>query len=388
MNPQSTPRPRLNAKARTLRDISAYLKKEQKNIGGELAAGVAHDFNNLLTVFHGYTELIQADLPPGSHLHEYLNEMVGAVERAKTLTSQLLNFSSNQHGAPVVIRLGAVLLEFRKMLRRIIPDNIELVIAVGEKDAWVLMHPRRLETVLLNLAFNACEAMPEGGRLALELVEAGSDVQIVVADTGIGMDRAVADQIFEPGFTTKNPARGFGFGLSTCVGIVKQGGGKITVESIPGKGSVFTVLLPQSESPTPGRKRDGVQNARAIFSGTGRKALVVEDDAAVRTAMVTMLRRLGFEVFRAANGDRAQRILEQDGEIPLVITDLVMPLMDGLELVEIIRRRWPKTRVIVTSGYTIESPENIDPTNKYLAFLPKPLSSNALAHKLRELLDI
>jgi len=375
----------------------AQINRLQKmQVFGELAGGVAHDFNNLLTIFHGYTEILQAGTKPGDPHQEYLSEMAHAVERAKALTSQLLNFSSKKPGTLEALRLGAVVMDFYKMLRRIIGENIELVTDIPEKGGWVMADPRQLETVLVNLVVNACQAMPKRGRLSIVVAETvlapgdrrvragwkpGPYVQMTVSDNGIGMNKAFLKRIF---------AQEPGCGLSICSGIVEQSGGKIAAESAPGKGSKFKVFLPRIAPPT----SIGLGNASAVSSknaavsfGKGKKILIVEDDIPVRKTLASLVRGFGCRVFCAANGDEALRILERERKIRLVITDMIMPLMGGIELVELIRYRWPGAKILLTSGYTFELPEIIDPKITSTVFLPKPLSRGVLAAKLRELLD-
>ena len=357
--------------------------------------GVAHDFNNLLSIFHGYTEILQMEIAPGSPLQNHLNEMRAAVERAKTLTSQLLNFSRTTESAPRILRLEGVLLEFRKMMKRLIGENIELVLVMEEECGWVLADPRQIETLLINLVVNACEAMPEGGRLSIELrnvvvarthcrvkagLEPGPYVQIAVSDTGVGMEKDLIHRIFERGFTTRHLGRNSGLGLSVCTEIVEQRGGKIFAQSTPGKGSMFAVFLPRLPSPL-----QGEPEPNEVFSGKGEKILIVEDDAPVRKSLAARVRRLGCRPLCAANGDEALRILAMESEIRLVIADIIMPLMGGIELAGIVRQRWPGTKFALTSGYVFEPPT--DTISNDTAFLPKPISRGALIHNLRKLLN-
>jgi len=370
---------------------------QKMQVFGELVGGVAHDFNNLLSIFHGYTEILQTELAPDNPLQEYLSEMTAAVERAKTLTSQLLNFSRTTPSAPRALRLESVLLEFRKMLRRMIGEKIELVLEMEDACGWVMADPREIETLLTNLVVNACEAMPQGGRLSLELTDVviartsrrikaglapGAYVQLAIRDTGVGMEQDLLPRIFEQGFTTKPPGRNTGLGLAVGTGIVEHSGGKIFAESTPGKGSTFTVFLPRLQSPPPEKP---LQKQKEVFSGKGENILIVEDDAPVRKNLAARMRRLGYRALCAANGDAALRILETEREIRLVIADIIMPLMGGVELAEIIRQRWPGTKIALTSGYVFDPPT--DTISNYDAFLPKPISSGALIHNLRNLLD-
>jgi len=365
-----------------------YRHLQKMEVFGKLTSGIAHDFNNLLTVFHGYTELLQAGILPNDPRTEFLEEMVGAVERAKTLTAQLLNFSRIRTDAPRPVRLAGVLPEFYKMLRRIIGENIELVTEIDEKSGWVMADPRQIEVVIINLVVNACEAMPKGGRLAIELAKRGRYVQIVISDSGIGMEKAVLSRILKPTVSKNSPSQLPGLGLPTCLQIIEHCGGKITAESTPGKGTTFRISLPRIEPPS---KEDADNNAPfqgTSLSGKGEKVLIVEDDSSVQATVAAMARGLGYHVVCAANGNEALRILKREHEIRLVICDLVMPLMGGSELAEAIRRHWPGLRILLTSGYASASPLTITQKLNNTAFLPKPLSRGVLAGKLRELLDV
>jgi len=360
---------------------------QKMQVFSELAGGVAHDFNNLLTIFQGYTELLQMEMDPNDARQGYLKEMAEAVERARTLTTQLLNISRKKRSEPEIIRMGAVLLDYQKMLRRVIPENIEVVLGVEENTGWVMADPREIETLLINLAVNACEAMPKGGRLAIELTETAKQVQMTITDSGIGMENTLLSRIFEPGFTTKTTGNAAGHGLAVCSEIVEQSGGQITVQSAPGKGSSFKVSLPRIEPPALDEAALGVSTLHGVPSGKGKKVLIVEDDTPVQKALASMLRGLGYQALFAANGDEALRILKKESEIRLVITDLVMPLMGGIELAEAIRQRWPGIQMILTSGYTFESPANSAETQQPIIFLPKPIPYSILAKTLCELLN-
>jgi len=386
------------------RNLWAQLEHlQKKQLLGELAGGIAHDFNNLLTVFNGYTEMLQAEIGPKDPRRVFLDEMASAVERGKGLTSQLLHFSRFKPAPAGLYPLDSLLLELCKLLRRIVGENIEFVTQIGKDRGWVVADPSQIETLIFNLVLNACAAMPKGGRLGIELspavvrrtdrrVEAGWKpgpyVQIAVSDTGIGMDEALREKIFEPYFTTKTQGHGSGLGLSICSGIVERSGGKIAVDSVPGKGSTFRIFLPGVRSPV-GQNNlvEGVVRCEAP-RGKGEKLLIVEDDRAALKTLAAMLRGLGYRVLCAANGDEALRIVEAEDEIHLVISDLVMPLIGGIDFAQTLRDRWPEIRVVLTSGYTHELLELNAQKPSPAFFLPKPLSRNVLAHKLREILDV
>ena len=371
-----------------MRQLSTDFRHIQKmKVFGELTGGIAHDFNNLLTIFQGYTEILQAEFAQGDHRADYLKEMEAAVERAKALTSQLLAFSRKKKDAPRPIRLGNVLLDFSKMLRRIIRENIELVINIEEYPGWVMADPRQIEIILINLVVNACEAMPRGGRLSIEVTKSGKYDQIIVSDNGVGMEESVLRSLLKPGSSQKPQEPMENLGLPTCFAIVEQIGGKLAAESTPGKGSTFRVSLTRIEF-SPQESRVGATPPEVACAGKGEKILIVEDDTPLQTTVAALTREMGYQVFCAANGQEALRILERESEIRLVICDLVMPLMGGIELTEVIRRQWPEVRILLTSGYSSEPPPTTASTFNHTAFLPKPLSRGVLAGKLRELLDV
>ncbi len=386
------------------RGLAMQLHHAQKmEVFGRLAGGIAHDFNNLLTVFSGYTELLISEFSDSHPHREYLDEMQRAAERAAALTSQLLAFGRLQRSAPREVNLGDLLMELKKMLRRLIGEDIELVISVAEELGSVYADPRQLETVLINLIVNARDAMPHGGRLSIEAANSvlrpegqrseavnlkpGAYVVLSVADTGIGIEASLCRRIFEPFFTTKAPGEGTGLGLSTCYGIVEQCGGSMTVASTPGKGSTFRIYLPRSKSVAVAGRSDGSSKRPArLPRGNGETILLVEDDPAVQKIYSTILRRLGYTVICGSNGDEALRIAGQHPEIRLVITDVVMPLMSGTDLAEELRHLLPKTKIVLTSGYLSESIESADSTRR-TPFLPKPLTRDILASTLRDLLE-
>ena len=382
------------------RELTLQLQHGQKmEAFGRLAGGVAHDFNNLLTIFSGYTDMLLVDLTPQDPRREYLEEMQRAAERASALTSQLLAFSRLQRFSPRTVHLGNVLLEMQKMMRRLIGEDIELVVNVADNLACVLADPRQIETVLINLAVKARDAMPGGGRLLLDASTVtirpsdrrilagwspGAYVQLTVSDTGVGMTEAVRLRVFEPFYTTKAPGRGTGLGLSTCYGIVQQSGGRITVESTPDKGTTFRIFLPRTSKRGRGEGAPATPRLESPL-GQGETILLVEDDFAVQKTYATLLRRLSYRVICASNGDEALRIAGQHPEIRLVITDLVMPLMSGTDLAAEIGKILPKAKILLTSGYSSEPTQS--PGSAAAVFLPKPLSRDILARKLRELLE-
>jgi PAS domain S-box-containing protein len=365
---------------------------------GRLAGGVAHDFNNLLTAILGYCNLLLEDLPPESNLREDLEEIRKAGERAATLTRQLLAFSRRQMLQPQPVDLNALVAEMENMLHRVMGDDIELVLSLSAELPTIKADPASIEQVLMNLALNARDAMPTGGRLTLEtgLVTldesyatrhpeaiAGSYVTVSVSDTGEGMDAATQARVFEPFFTTKEQGKGTGLGLATVYGLVKQSGGYIWVSSEPGQGTVFRVYLPPLEAAAPPAVAGGPSETCA---GT-ETILVVEDDAAVRTLGTQVLRRLGYTVIEAPDGIEALRAIERhQGLIHLMVTDVMMPQMTGRELADRIRQGRPSMRVLFMSGHSDYAIVYRD-LAVGVAFLQKPFTPETLARKIRDILD-
>ncbi|MDD5349867.1 MAG: ATP-binding protein [Chthoniobacteraceae bacterium] len=401
---QNSPsRPKLSAGPRSDAPWLARLSHLQKlRLFGEFAGGVAHDFNNLLTVFHGYTELMQMTIACDDPRQEYLSEMARAVERARALTTALLDFNRKKPDTPLPLSLGTLLLGFRRMLRRIANEKIEFSVHAEEGAGWTLAAPGPIESILINLAANACEAMPQGGRLCLDLEEItlrpsdrraragwapGPYVRISVRDTGAGIAKSDRPRIFEPGFTTHPEREAPGMGLTLCAAIAEANGGRLTARSIPGKGSEFQLFLPRIPAPAREEAPAAARKAPAAF-GKGKKVLVAEDDDAARKTLAAMLRQLGFQPLCASNGEEALRLLEGEPETRLLITDLVMPLMGGAALAEAVRQRWPRIGILFTSGYAMEPPEPCISQGISPFFLAKPLAFGALARKLRELLDV
>lgn len=363
---------------------------------------MAHDFNNLLTIFHGYTELLQMSIASDDPRQEYLAEMERAVERARGLTIALLDFNREKNEKPAPIAVGSVLLGFRRMLRRVAREDLEFAIHAEDGRGWALATRGALDSILLNLALNACEAMPRGGRLTIELDEItlsatdrrvragwkpGPYVRISVRDTGTGIPKGDRKRIFEPGFTTHPERKAPGLGLPISAMTARELGGQLTIESSPGKGSVARLFLPRGAAPPRQEPRPTARKTPAAF-GKGRTALVVDDDEAACKAIAAMLRRLGFQPRCAANGEEALRMLERDPGVHLLVADLMMPLMGGAALAETVGKRWPGIAIVLVSGYGTEPPEATGSQGNSCLFLPKPLAFSALASKLRRLLNV
>lgn len=367
---------------------------------GRLAGGIAHDFNNLLTIMKGYAELAlnRPGIPAG--VQGDVRQIGDAAERASALVRQLLAFSRRQVLQPKALDLNANVQSLETLLRRLLGEDIEMVTACSADAGTIKADPSQIEQVVMNLVVNARDAMASGGRLTIETsnvelddvyagehasVKAGHYVMLAVSDTGVGMDSETQAHIFEPFYTTKSGGRGTGLGLSTVYGIVKQSGGYIWVYSELGLGSTFKVYLPRVEGATAGpvEKKEHI----AALPGT-ETILLVEDEVGVRELAEVLLKQQGYKVLTAADTDDALRIAaERSGEIHLLLTDVVMPVLSGRELAKKITARYPQTRVLYMSGYT----DNVIATGGVLepgvAFLQKPFTPKGMAAKVREVLD-
>jgi two-component system, cell cycle sensor histidine kinase and response regulator CckA len=343
---------------------------------GLLAGGVAHDFNNLLSVILSYAGFLTDALPEGDARRDDVGEIRTAAERAADLTRQLLAFSRRQMLQPRVLDLNAIVTGTQKMLRRLLPESIELRLALAPSVPAVKVDPGQIEQVIMNLAVNARDAMPEGGTLELATRAVPEGLDLSVRDTGTGMDRATLARIFEPFFTTKGQGRGTGLGLSTVHGIVQQSGGKLSVESEVGRGTVFTIFLPAAT--------DAAATKTVATAGAprgGETILLVEDDPQVRKAVRLVLERAGYRVVECATPADA---LERCDGIDLLLTDVVMPKMNGRELAEAVRQRRPATRVLYMSGYTDDS---VIRAGEGVELVQKPIEAGVLLTALRRILD-
>ncbi|HKQ62167.1 MAG TPA: response regulator [Candidatus Polarisedimenticolaceae bacterium] len=367
---------------------------------GRLAGGVAHDFNNLLSVILGYSELVRNGLPEDSPQRDKLGQIQRAADRAAELTRQLLAFSRKQTAQPRVLELNARVTDMEKMLRRLIGEDVELRTKLAPGIGRVRIDPGQLEQIVLNLAVNARDAMPTGGRLTLETASAEFDDAYVrrhpaaqcgrysllaVSDTGVGMDEKTRAQLFEPFFTTKEPGRGTGLGLATVYGIVKQNGGFIWVYSEPGLGSTFKLYLPEVRSAVEeplARPRVG-----PAPQGRGERVLVVEDEPGVRELVKQSLHGAGYVVLEAGDPASALRLLAGGQTVELVISDVVMPGMSGPQLAHRLAAEHAKVPVLFTSGYTQDALGQHGILDAQLAFIPKPFTPHQLLVKVRETLD-
>jgi two-component system cell cycle sensor histidine kinase/response regulator CckA len=381
------------------RQLEAQLRQAQKmEAVGRLAGGVAHDFNNMLSVILGYTGIVIPRLPPGE-IRTHLEEVRRAGERATDLTRQLLAFSRSQMLRPRVVELGAVVRDLQKMLERLLGEDVALSLVLRPGAGRVHADPTQISQIVMNLAVNAKDAMPRGGELTIEVahVEAGDariagradatrgpHVMLAVTDTGVGMDAATRERIFEPFFTTKEDGKGTGLGLATVFGIVTQSHGLIEVDSEPGKGSSFKLFFPctdravDPDAPAP-RTPTTLRGSETI--------LLVEDDEQVRKMNVEVLRGQGYLVLDARDGAEALATAASfGGEIHLLVTDVVMPGMSGPVLAERLAATRPSTKPLYVSGYAPSAIVHHGVLEAGIAFLPKPISPDALLHKVRELL--
>ncbi len=376
------------------------LQSQKMEAVGQLAGGVAHDFNNILTAIVGYTDLLAAELGTNVQQLEDLEEIRKAARRAAALTRQLLAFSRKQVLEPRIIDVNGVVLNLDKMLRSLISENIELKTVLADDLAAARADPNQIEQVIMNLAINARDAMPEGGTVTIETRNAtlddayaaqhvsvipGEYVMLAVTDTGCGMDEKTQSRIFEPFFTTKPAGRGTGLGLSTVYGIVKQTGGNIWLYSEPGKGTTFKIYLPAIAALPEDIGK--VAPADALPRGGGT-VLVVEDDEQLRRLTHRALASQGYTVLEADRGSTALDIARRHkGHIDLLLTDVIMPDTNGRKLAETIRAARPGLRVVYMSGYpdgAIASHGMLEPGVAYLA---KPFTTDAVTRKVREVLE-
>jgi signal transduction histidine kinase/ActR/RegA family two-component response regulator len=371
---------------------------------GQLAGGVAHDFNNFLTTILGYSDLLLSDSSVKGRLASQIKEIRASADRAAALTNQLLAFSRRQALEPTVFEINGFISNLERSLLRLLGDDISIECQLQQlkKGAHVKVDAGQLTQISLNLAVNARDAMPQGGRLTIATssltitssAEASSSapdlppgeyVVIAVTDTGPGMSEEIKAHLFEPFFTTKEAHRS-GLGLATSYGIVRQSGGQICVESEPGQGTTFRIFLPRHAAPpAAGYKKPG---KRKNFAGT-ETVLVLEDEISVRHLSVRLLRNLGYEVLEAAHGEDAKRLIIQRGPKPLdlLLTDMVMPEISGRHFADWLRQTSPATKVIFTSGYLEESVHPHDRCQPGASFLAKPFNADELASKVRAVLD-
>ncbi|HUK16581.1 MAG TPA: PAS domain-containing protein [Bryobacteraceae bacterium] len=393
------------SKRRQLEEQATH--SEKMEAVGRLAGGVAGDFNNVLTVITGYAELMRTEVLPSNPMRRFVDEIIYAGERAAALTRQLLAFSKGSSAQPRVIDLNSVIAGMEPMLRRLLGQNIELILLAGPGLGRVKADPAQIEQVVLNLATNSRDAMPHGGKLVIETANVelesadgksaavaagaslptsasqpsgrGACVMLAVSDTGIGMDAETRSRLFEPFFTTKAPGKGSGLGLATAYGIIRQCDGQVTVYSQPNCGTIFEIYLPRVTEPVsePERKRSA-KGSETI--------LLVDDEEGVRKLVSAVLKSNGYDVLEASNGGAALAVYEKNAhKIDMVLTDIVMPQMSGFELGRELAGRTPGLKILYMSGYR----DNALGANGEAprAFLHKPFTPDILLSKVREVLD-
>jgi len=385
----------------TRKQLQDQLSRSQKmEAFGQLASGLAHDFNNFLTTILGYSDLLLNDLHVKGQLAGHIQEIRSAAGRASTLTQQLLAFSRKQALESKVVEVNSIISNFERSLLPLLGENIRVVTHLHEGKTHIQVDPEQLAQIILNLALNARDAMPNGGRLILATdvltvddsgqaflgmddLFPGEYVMIRLADSGVGMGEEVKAHLFEPFFTTKEDRSGLG--LATSYGIVRQSGGQIRIESSEGKGTTVQIFFPKVAAPVATYKKP---NGKKTRGGT-ETVLVLEDDISVRHISVRVLRGLGYKVIEAANGDDAQQLIGSngDGKIDLLLTDLVMPQMSGKYFAKWLHQTSPHTKVIFISGYLEESLHPDHRRDPETFFLPKPFDPEQLAGKVREALD-
>jgi len=388
---------------RALRESEAKLRQSQKMEGiGQLAGGIAHDFNNLLTVINSYSDMLLGEVGfDHPFVRNGLDQIKEAGHRAASLTRQLLAFTRQQVLEPKILDLNESVSTMAKLLRRLIGEDIALVLCPHPALGRVNIDPGQVEQIIMNLAVNARDAMPGGGQLTIETmnveldgidahqppsVEPGSYVMLKVSDTGCGMDADTQTRMFEPFFTTKGPGKGTGLGLATVYGIVKQSGGNIVVASDLGKGTTFNIYLPRIEGAA--ERLEPLSIPHAAFRGS-ETILLVEDEEMVRALAQAILERNGYTVLAAKNGKDALRVAQEGPKaIHLLLTDTIMPGMNGPELAQQVLTIRPAIKVLYMSGYTDKAFTSTATWEPGSAFLQKPFTPQTLGDKVREILTV
>jgi PAS domain S-box-containing protein len=384
-----------------LRESEEQLRQAQRiEAVGRLAGGIAHDFNNLLTVIMASADFGLEEAPSGSPVREELEEIRSAGKRAQSLTRQLLAFSRRQVLQPQVVDVNQKVREVERLLGRLLGEDVAVRLHLDPAVHRIFIDPGQLEQVILNLAVNARDAMPGGGKLTIETADVvldeeytshragaspGPQVMLAISDTGSGMGAATLERVFEPFFTTKPTGKGTGLGLSTVHGIVKQSGGSIWAYSEPGRGTTFKVYLPLA--PAEAVRQAPASRATPVQARPGESVLVVEDDEQVRRAAVRCLTRLGYQVCSAGGIEEVVRLLDVGRSFTLLLTDVVMPGTNGVGVARLLLTRAPATRIVFMSGYTDEAIAQQGVLSPGALFLEKPFTPETLGRKLREALD-
>jgi CheY-like chemotaxis protein len=367
---------------------------------GRLAGGIAHDFNNLLTAILGHIELMELKFKSGDPLFKDVEVIHKAAERAAALTGQLLAFSRKQALLPKVLNLNSLIEDLNKILRRVIGEDIEFKSILYPNLPNVKVDPNQMEMVIMNLVINARDAMSSADKLTIETglvdldkdycsthtdVTPGKYVSLAVSDTGVGMPPEVMEKAFEPFFTTKEVGKGTGLGLSTVHGIVKQSGGNVTIYSEVGKGTTVTIYLPITSDDTDGKMGAGGLPPLPMGNET---ILLVEDEESVRSMTANALVKQGFQVLTADNGVNAVLLVEKiNPQIEILVTDIVMPKMNGKQLWNCLKEKYPQLKVLFMSGYTANAVSEIEVKDIQLPFIQKPFKSSDLVRKVRKVLD-
>lgn len=381
------------SKRRQLEEQATHAQKMEAV--GRLAGGVAGDFNNVLTVITGYAELLRAEVLPSSPMRRFVDEIIYAGERAAALTRHLLAFSRGSTAQPRVLDLSALVSNMEPMLRRLLGQNIELILLTSAGLGRVKADPAQLEQSIVNLATNSRDAMPQGGKLVIETanvdieagpgsknlgVKPGSYVMLAVSDTGVGMDPETRSRLFEPFFTTKVPGKGSGLGLATVYGTIKQSEGQVTVYSQPNCGTILEIYLP--------RVKEAVTEPVSKRLAKGSETiLLVDDEDGVRKLVTAVLKSNGYDVLEANNGVAALAVYEKNAhKIDMVLTDVVMPQMTGIELGRNLMEKAPDLRILYMSGYR-DNAIGATAGEAPRAFLHKPFTPDTLLAKVREVLD-
>jgi signal transduction histidine kinase/CheY-like chemotaxis protein len=376
------------------------LHSQKMEAVGQLAGGVAHDFNNILTAIIGYANIIKMKMKNEEPLKAHLDQILRASDRGAHLTQSLLAFSRKQFISPKPVDLNIIIKNVQKLLSRVITEDIELKVILDENKLTIMADSGQMEQILMNLATNAKDAMPQGGRLIIKTGITAIDEQFIkqygfgemgeyailsVVDTGTGMDEKTQDRVFEPFFTTKEVGRGTGLGLAMVYGAVKQNSGYITLLSELNKGTTFNIYIPLIKTIT--QKEETSQIVELIKGGT-ETVLIAEDDESLRELAASVLREFGYSVIEAEDGhDAIEKFKEHKEKVKLLILDVIMPKINGKKVYDEIKRSFPEIKVLFVSGYTSELVQKKGIIDSGLNFLPKPLLPNQLLKKTRDILD-
>lgn len=384
------------------KQLEDQLRQSQKMEAiGQLAGGIAHDFNNLLTVIEGYTELLFSNIGENDPSYNFIRQIKKAADRATALTGQLLAFSRRQILQPKTIDVNALVSEMSIMLKRLIGEDIEFSTLLSPDIGSIKADRSQMEQVLMNLAVNARDAMPDGGLLTVETkmvsleaamyeshhsgIRKGDYVMLAISDTGVGMDKDTQERVFEPFFTTKEKAKGTGLGLATVYGIVKQSGGHIWVYSEVGHGTTFKIYLPKVKSKM--TKTDKPEIAKVEMRGS-ETILVVEDEFMVRELVCDTLRTSGYTILEAANGRQAIDVFTKNNQkIDMILTDVIMPEMSGRKMIETLTQTHPDVVALYMSGYTDDAIIKHGVLEPGMAYIQKPFSPKGLIEKVRDVLE-